>query len=62
MPSPAEDSAIFVFSYAISQLHKSAVRSGQPWKFLIPPFIFAWNKTDSFQLSTVNATKTPEAR
>jgi hypothetical protein len=25
-------------------------------------FVFTWNKTDSVQLSTVNATKTPEAR
>ena len=39
-----------------------AMRSGQPWKFLITPSIFTWNKSDSVQLSTVNATKTPEAR
>jgi hypothetical protein len=38
------------------------MRPKKPGKSLIILPFFAWNKTDSVQLSTVNAAKTPEAR
>jgi len=61
MPSPPGDIATVVFAYAVSP-----TQGGNPVQTTVevpdPPSFFTGNKSDSVQLSPVNATKTPEAR